>query len=124
MSNCSRLAFWESKSLDQLNQQEWEALCDGCGLCCLVKLEDEDSGEVYGTNVACRLLDIETLELLPSSCAYRCLYEGRSLPVWHPLLTGNKNAVHDTGISARFFAVSEEYVHSDDLEDHIIERIK
>ena len=130
-----------------MSSEEWEALCDGCGLCCLVKIEDEDSGEVYNTTVSCKQLDIEScrcrdyenrlndvamcirltleniaqLHWLPETCAYRCLYENRPLPSWHPLITKNNRSVQEAGISAKWFAVSEEYVHPEQLTDFVIE---
>ena len=139
--------FWEQKSLVQMSPDEWESLCDGCGLCCLVKIEDEDSGIVFNTSVSCRQLDIETctcrdyenrladvsmciqltlenlpvLNWLPETCAYKRLYQGKDLPVWHPLITGDKDSVHDAGFSARWFAQSEEYIHPDQLTDFIID---
>ena len=138
--------FWETKTLEQMSADEWESLCDGCGLCCLVKIEDEDTGEVFNTSVSCRQLDVDVcrctdyknrltdvsmclqlslenlpqLSWLPESCAYKRLYENKSLPVWHPLITRDKNSVHDAGISAKWFAQSEEYVHPDQLIDFII----
>ena len=139
--------FWETKTLLQMTSDEWESLCDGCGLCCLVKLEDEDSGEVFNTSVSCRQLDIETcrctdyenrladvsmciqltlenlpqLGWLPETCAYKRLYAGKPLPSWHPLLSKNKSSVHEAGFSAKWFAQSEEYVHPEQLVDFVID---
>jgi uncharacterized cysteine cluster protein YcgN (CxxCxxCC family) len=125
--------FWKRKSLTDMSQDEWESLCDGCALCCLQKLEDEETGDIYFTDVACRLLDVdacrcndyskraklvasclvltadqpETFRWLPRSCAYRLLAEGEELPDWHPLVTGDPDSVHEAGISAKGKAVSE-----------------
>jgi uncharacterized cysteine cluster protein YcgN (CxxCxxCC family) len=125
--------FWKRKSLSEMTPEEWESLCDGCALCCLQKVEDEDTGEVLFTDLACRLLDTSTcrctdyparvkrvvdcLELapdkpelhrwLPASCAYRLLAEGQDLPEWHPLKTGDPESVHEAGISVRGRVVSE-----------------
>ncbi len=139
--------FWLEKTLEQMTPEEWEALCDGCGLCCLVKLEDEESGEVRTTSVSCRLLNIETCrctdysnrlekvsmceqlslknisskQWLPESCAYKRLHAGKKLPDWHPLISGDKKTVHDAGVSVKFFALPEEYIHPEQLEDFLME---
>lgn len=141
--------FWQQKDLAELNSAEWEALCDGCAQCCLIKLQDDETDRIYATNVACRLLDLETCRCtdyehrlkrvemclrlsaddvepysyLPQSCAYRCLYEKRPLPQWHPLITGNKKAALESGFSIQSYAVSEEAVHPEQLEDHIISEL-
>lgn len=137
--------FWERKTLEEMTAQEWESLCDGCARCCLFKLEDEDSGEVFYTNVACRLLDhgqcrctayerrcqlvpdcvqvtpeVARETWLPDTCAYRLLAEGKPLPEWHPLRSGTPQSVWDAGICVAGMAVSEEYVHPDELEEHLI----
>ncbi|WP_417473147.1 YcgN family cysteine cluster protein [Leisingera sp.] len=140
--------FWEKKPLSELNQKEWEALCDGCGKCCLNKLEDEETGEVALTRVACRLLDDATCRCsqypirhqfvpecivlkpdnldthaywMPETCAYRLLWQGKPLPEWHPLLTGTPESVHAAGVSVRGWTVSEFETPEDEWEDHIIE---
>jgi len=141
--------FWETKSLNKMNDNEWESLCDGCGRCCLVKLQDEDSDRVYLTNVACKLFDLETgrcsdytnrlnvvpmcmnlktdllamVNYLPEFCAYRLLHEGKPLEGWHPLLSKISDSTQDAGVSICEFAVSESAVHPDQIQEHIIESI-
>lgn len=125
--------YWETKNLHQMNAQEWESLCDGCGLCCLIRFEDEETLEVIPTRVHCRLFDneacrcsdyanrktyvpdcikltpgnIEALEWMPMSCAYRRLHEGKPLPRWHHLITGDRESVHRAGVSVRGQTISE-----------------
>lgn len=140
--------FWERKTMAQMSKAEWEALCDGCGKCCLNKLEDEDTGEVALTRVACRLLDDsscrcaqyetrhqfvpdcivlspaniqDNLYWMPQTCAYRLVYEGRPLYDWHPLNSGTAQSVHDAGVSVIGMTVPEFEIDEDDWEEHIIE---
>jgi len=137
--------FWKYKSLREMSSQEWEALCDGCGQCCLHKLEDVDTGEIFYTDVACQLLDLhnccctdyqnrtqkvagclslkknlkEALKWLPPTCAYRLIDEGKELFDWHPLISGDSETVHQAGISVRDRAVAED--GADDLENHVVD---
>lgn len=136
--------FWENKTLDQLSASQWEALCDGCGRCCLNKFKKPRSGKIYYTWVACFLLDLETcrctgyeerhvlapdcieltpanilrLRWLPSTCAYRRIAERKPLPPWHPLLSGNSQSVHDARISVRGRAISETLVPLEEYDNH------
>lgn len=129
----ARKPFWQTKTLEQMTPAEWESLCDGCGLCCLIRFEDEDTGEIIPTRVACKLFDgqlcrcsdyagrkkhvpdcikltpgnIEDLLWMPKSCAYRRLHEGRDLAWWHPLVSGDPETVHDAGVSIRGQTISE-----------------
>jgi uncharacterized protein len=119
--------FWQRKPLEDMNEEEWESLCDGCGRCCLVKLEDEDTGDIYETDIACTLFDgitcrctdyakreirvpdcvrltpqtVRSLSWLPESCAYRLIAQGQDLPHWHPLVSGTKESVILAGISVK-----------------------
>lgn len=137
--------YWRRKTLAEMSRSEWEGLCDGCGRCCLVKIEADD-GAVHYTDVACRLLDprscrcrdyprrhqrvpgcarlkpdnIAQLGWLPPSCAYRRLAEGRDLPWWHPLRTGTKESVHWAGISVRGRTLSEIEVDEAELWDRCV----
>lgn len=139
--------FWENADLAALSAEQWEALCDGCGKCCLHKLEDEETGELFYTNVACRLLDINSgrcthyaerwrwvpdclaltpaqvrdINWLPRTCAYRLLAHGQALPDWHPLRTGDAHSTHQAGMSVCGWALSEAKVRR--LEFHIIEAL-
>ncbi len=136
--------YWRTKTLEEMTRAEWEALCDGCARCCLIKLEDDDTGEIAYTDIACRLLDIGTcrctryrrrlrlvpqcveltpeevrkLDWLPSTCAYRLVAEGRDLAWWHPLVSGDPETVHKAGISVRGRVVPER--RGDDPEDRVV----
>lgn len=136
--------FWRTKTLAELDPAEWESLCDGCGRCCLHKLQDEDDGRTWYTDVACHLLNLGTcrcgdyadrrrhvpdcvqleagmvaeLSWLPSTCAYRLVAEGRDLFWWHPLVSGDPDTVHSAGISVRGRAISER--RAGRLDHHII----
>jgi hypothetical protein len=136
--------FWRRKKLTDMTRAEWESLCDGCAKCCLEKLEDVETGEISYTNVACRLLDLKAcrctnyeqrqryvpdcvvltpdniaqLHWMPSTCAYRLLAEGKDLPDWHPLVSGDPDSAHRSRNSVRGRVVSER--DAGDLEDHIV----
>jgi len=138
--------FWEVKPLSAMSREEWESLCDGCGQCCLIKVEDEDTGGIYVTRLACKLLDttscrcrdypnrkkkvpdclgigpgdIERLPWLPSTCAYRTLAEGRPLEWWHPLVSGDAESVHAAGVSVSGWARSEKGVKPSAIARYII----
>lgn len=141
-----RRPFWERKRLDELSGPEWEAVCDGCGRCCLHKIEDVDTGEHHYTRVACKLLNTDTARCrhyperqrhvpdcltltlagvteynwLPASCAYRRLAEGRGLAWWHPLVSGDPATVRAAGVSVAGRVFSELRLgHADELEDHL-----
>ncbi len=143
-----RERFWEHVPLKSMTPREWEALCDGCGKCCLNKLEDPDTNEVAFTRVACRLLDDETCRCaqydirkqfvpdcvvltpgnisdiaywMPETCAYRLLYEGKALYDWHPLISGDPQTVHDAGVSVLGWTVPEFEVPEEDWEDYVID---
>ncbi len=141
-----RERFWE-EPIESLNREEWEALCDGCGKCCLHKLEDQRTGALYPTNVACRLLDrtscrcsnyklrrvfvpdcvrldaakMREIDWLPLTCAYRLRGEGKPLADWHYLVSGSRETVHEAGMSVRGWTVSED--DAGDLDHHLIDRI-
>ena len=141
------IRFWEQKTLSEMSPGEWESLCDGCGQCCLHKLVNEETADVFYTQVACRLLDTATaqcqhyaartaevsdcldvrnmdsaeLAWMPRSCAYRRLSEGKALPQWHPLLTGDPQSVLSAGVSVAHRTINEDDADLDDLEAEIIE---
>ncbi len=141
------LPFWKRKTLDEMTPEEWESLCDGCAWCCVYKLEDEDTGEIFYTRVACKLLDLKTcrcsnyprrheliktcvqitpdlarsLTWLPETCAYRRVAEGKDLPEWHHLITGDRRSIHLAGASALGKIISENGVDLDDLQDFLLD---
>ena len=143
-------AFWKTKTLRQMSPSEWEALCDGCGKCCLVKLIDDLTDDLHYTTVACKLLDcescqcgdyenrktlvedcvilsprlIEELNWMPSTCAYRLIHEGKDLYWWHPLMSGSPDTVHEAGISVRGRAISEREVKDTELFEYIDEQLE
>ncbi len=142
--------FWERKAPAEFSPSEWEALCDGCARCCMIKLQDAESDQVHYTAAVCDLLDIDQcrctrypqrhelvgdcVELnperaasfgwLPTTCAYRIVAEGRSLPDWHPLISGSAQSVHDAGISVRDKVIPEAQVHEGDREHMIVRWIE
>ena len=137
--------FWQTKKLAEMSVEEWESLCDRCGKCCLHKLENEESGEIFFTSVVCDLIDLERCSCtdyvnrctlvpdcidmkqrsftqyhwLPSTCAYRLLEQGEALPSWHPLITNDPESVHEAGVSIRSYAIPES--DAGELIQHIIE---
>jgi uncharacterized cysteine cluster protein YcgN (CxxCxxCC family) len=143
-----RNRYWETVPLKKMTAPEWEALCDGCGKCCLNKIEYEDTGEVEFTRVACRLLDGTTCRCssydnrhqfvpecvrlspktiakvaywLPKTCAYKLLHEGQPLPDWHPLVTGDPDSTHQAGMSVKGWTVPEHEVDEEDWDQYVIE---
>lgn len=142
--------FWEQKTLDEMTRPEWESLCDGCRRCCLVKIEDEDSGDIHLTRLSCRLLDVgscrcsdypnrhrevpdciaidpdrvRNLSWLPPTCGYRLIEERQGLRWWHPLVSGNPETVHQAGISVRTWALNEARVKVENIHRYIINDFK
>lgn len=143
-----RPEYWQHVPLNKMTPREWEALCDGCGRCCLLKLEDADTQEIAYTRVSCRLLDTESCRCgqyeirkqfvpdcvvltpktlpkiaywMPETCAYRLLYEGKNLFHWHPLVSGTPDSVHAASASVQGWAIPEFEVDEDDLEDYLLE---
>jgi len=140
------MEFWEQKSLGEMDEAEWESLCDGCGHCCVLRFQDEDTDEIFVTDVVCHQLDLDQIQCscytdrqvkvpeclvvtpenagqswLPPTCAYRLIAEGKPLPAWHHLVSGDRNAVHEAGASVFGRVISEEGIHPDEIEERIIE---
>jgi uncharacterized cysteine cluster protein YcgN (CxxCxxCC family) len=146
VQNSVQKPFWLTKKMTEMSKAEWESLCDGCGRCCLNKLEDWDNGDIYWTNIACSELDcdscrcnsyenrfdvvpdcidltpekVEEITWLPPTCAYQLVKEGKDLHDWHPLKSGDPNTVHTAGISVRGKVVSEVGFTPEDYEDHLV----
>lgn len=145
-SGAADLPFWRTKKLAEMSDAEWESLCDGCGRCCLIKLEDEDTGKIHYTSLGCKLLDagtcrcadypnrakivtdcikltpqtVDTLQWLPPTCGYRLVREGRDLMWWHPLVSGSAETVHQAGVSVRGRVhASEDDVPTEEFVDHL-----
>ncbi len=138
--------FWKRKTLEEMTPGEWESLCDGCGRCCLNKLEDWDTGEIFWTNIGCELLDCEsckckdynnrfekvadciqltaenvrTIDWLPPTCAYRLVGEGKDLHAWHPLVSGDEASVHNAGISIRGRAIEDDGIDPARYEEYLV----
>lgn len=137
--------FWKTTALKDMNKQQWESLCDGCARCCLQKLQDDETDEVFYTNIVCRYMDencqcttyldrnikvpacvwlkpedVKDFHWLPSTCAYRMVSEGKDLEWWHPLISGDKNTVHEADISVKGKGIPDDQVPEDDWQDHII----
>ena len=147
MGKAAEKPFWQVKTLSEMTPSEWESICDGCGRCCLLKLEDDDTGEIYLTRLACKMLDlgncrcsdyerrhelvhdclqidtqaVAKLSWLPATCGYRRISEGRGLAWWHPLVSGDPDTVHQAGISVRGWARLETTANADELERYIID---
>ena len=143
------LPFWQTRRLDEMTAGQWESLCDGCGKCCLAKLEDEDTGEFHYTSIACRLFDTDSctcrdyanragevpdcvqltpanvpeIPWLPKTCAYRLIAEGKPLPFWHPLVSGTRDSVHRYGVSVGTLvtALETDIENLEDYLDHILD---
>lgn len=139
------MTFWKNKSLSDMTKHEWESLCDGCGKCCVIKLEDEDDGTVHYTDIGCKQLDqktcrcidyknrkalvpdcilltpdsLESLSWMPTTCAYRLLHEGKDLPLWHPLVTGDPESTHKAGQSVKDKIFKEGTIAEEDYPSHI-----
>ena len=140
--------FWRTTPLEAMDRTQWESLCDGCGRCCLVKLEDEDTGRLFATDIGCRLFDagacrcsdyenrqarvsdcvrltpgnVRTIPWLPSTCAYRLVAEGQDLAWWHPLVSGDPDMIHRAGISVRgrVTASENDLAEAEDYLDHML----
>ena len=138
--------FWLTTALGDMSETQWESLCDGCAKCCLVKLEDEDSGDVAYTNVVCQYMDDQTCECteyqrrnelvphcvwlkpemveeffwLPETCAYRLVHEGKDLPYWHYLKSGSRATIHEIGESVRGKVLNESHIPEDDLQEYVV----
>lgn len=143
--NKTDMPFWKTKTMVQMNRKEWESLCDGCGKCCCIRMEDEDTADIYVTNVVCKLFDAGTcqctdyanrstkvpdcvtltpenagaLKWMPRTCAYRLVSEGKDLYDWHHLVSGSRDTIHDVGMSVQNAVISELDVDEDSQHHYI-----
>ena len=138
--------FWKQKTLGEMSEAEWESLCDGCGHCCVLRFQDEDTDEIFVTDVVCHQLDLDRIQCncyadrqekvpecmvvtpgnasqdwLPPTCAYRLIAEGKPLPAWHHLVSGDRSSVHQAGASVLGRVISEEGIHPDEIEERILD---
>jgi len=146
MNQSQERAFWKTKNMAKMSREEWESLCDGCGKCCCIRLEDEDTRAIYVTDVSCKLFDsgtcqcmsyanrqtyvpdcvqlspknIGSLNWLPMTCAYRLIYEGKDLPEWHHLISGSRDTIHQWGLSVQDAVINESLVSENELLSHIV----
>jgi uncharacterized cysteine cluster protein YcgN (CxxCxxCC family) len=146
MTDTEKTPFWKTKTMAEMSQSEWESLCDGCGKCCCIRLEDEDNGDIYITDVTCRLFDthncrcgdyanrsklvpdcvtltpdnVTALNWMPKTCAYRLVANGEDLPKWHHLVSGSEESIHDAGMSVQDAVISEDFVQEDDHIHRIV----
>ena len=146
MSQIKKMPFWKEKPLSEMSPKEWESLCDGCGKCCCIRLEDEDNGEIYITDVVCKLFDanicqctdyanrsvrvpdcvtltpdnVDQLTWMPKTCAYRLLSEGKDLPDYHHLISGSRDTIHEAGMSVQNAVVCETHIKEDDLPHRLV----
>ena len=146
MRDTKKIPFWKSKSLTELSKDEWESLCDGCGKCCCIRLEDEDTADIYITDVVCKLFDpnscqctdypnrskkvpdcvtltpdnVDKLHWMPQTCAYRLVARGEDLPDYHHLISGSRNSIHQAGMSVQDAVISETLVDEEDLPHRLV----
>ena len=146
MTRAQNIPFWKTKNMAELSPSEWESLCDGCGKCCCIRLEDEETADIYVTDVVCKLFDagscqcsdypnrskkvpdcvtltpdnVDKLKWMPRTCAYRLVSEGKDLYAWHHLVSGSRETIHEAGMSVQEAVISERHVDDDDIPSRIV----